>query len=124
MCLGFLILTPEFMQETERENEVYGRGPRDRSEYRIMYPVNEMNSRLREIYPRHTFHGFGPLDRDGKPVTRDASVHFVTTEKDLLEHGVKAENFIKPKKGTMHRKEASVEVLPAPTPPKEILPIA
>jgi len=51
----------------------------------VKFAPHPSTPRLREIYPRHAFHGFVPLDKNGKPVTRDASIELVgmTTEADI-----------------------------------------
>ena len=100
------------LQKIEGKEEVYGEGPRGRSEYRVMFPSHEKRSRIREVYPRHMFYGFAPLDKNRKPVTRDASVHLASTEKDLSKNLIPASSDkIWPLKGEMHPREASIEVI-------------
>jgi len=104
-------------QTTSREEEIFGQGPREKSEYRVKYPTHERLTRLGEIYPRHTFHGFAPLDKDGKPLTRDASIQLMTSEPEQLERSDYLEIGARPKKGTILKDEASIEIAPSAASP-------
>uniref|UniRef100_H2YY78 Uncharacterized protein n=1 Tax=Ciona savignyi TaxID=51511 RepID=H2YY78_CIOSA len=87
---------------TEIENELKS------SEYRIKFLPYSTLPRVREIYPRHTFHGLAPLTDDRKPVTRDASIGLVVpmeTEFETFSN--------RPIQGVMHSTDASVEIAPS-----------
>ena len=78
----------------------------------MKYPAHESLTRIREVYPRHTFRGFEAMDKDGKLVTRDASIQLMTSETGEPE----TTDFVteaRPEKGTILKDEASVEITPA-----------
>ena len=76
----------------------------------MKYPAHERLTRIREIYPRHTFHGLALLDKDGKPLARDASIHLMTSKDGKFEASDKFQSGLRPEMGTILNDEASVEI--------------
>ena len=100
-----------YFQTTERDENVYGLGPREQSEYRVKYePTLEPVPRVREVYPRHTFHGFGHFDENGKPLNREASIQLVTSDGDQLTSNDVTHDVRRPEKREVIKEEASVEI--------------
>ena len=71
----------------------------------MKYPTHEAGERIREVYPRHTFHGFAPVKQDGKPLAHDASVELVPTSSNWIEPETSRQE-----RGKLLRDEASVEL--------------
>ncbi|XP_076801957.1 uncharacterized protein LOC143446271 isoform X1 [Clavelina lepadiformis] len=120
---------PEKNSEKMAKEEVpkdaeFGEGPHKKSEYRHKFIPHESGPRLREIYPRHTFEGVAPLDKDGKPVNRDASIHLLAADKNLIEqlemNNKKMLESARSKPGSTLQNEASVEIAPQSATPMPV----
>lgn len=86
----------------------YGLGPDGNSEYRYKFSKYQVVPRIHEIYPRHTFQGFAPVD--------DASVHVVdegTTGGQIKKLTTEAIRAHHQRKGTEERKDNSIEIVPS-----------